>query len=76
MAQALGVVDIFVSGKPSEHRLSQKPDQRVSTVLASACVGEHGQTDRTDVGSLPVQRISNGGGLQPRYKGKCSSRSI
>ena len=41
MAQALGVVDIFVSGKPSEHRLSQEPDQRVSTVLASARVGEH-----------------------------------
>jgi hypothetical protein len=34
-------LDIFVSGKPSEHRLPQQTDQSVTAVPASACVGEH-----------------------------------
>ena len=41
MPQALGIVDIFVSGKPSEHRLPQQPDQSVTAIPAGACVGEH-----------------------------------
>ena len=41
MAQALGVVDVLVSGKPPEDRLPQQPDQRMTAVLAGACVGEH-----------------------------------
>jgi hypothetical protein len=40
MAQPLGVVHILVSGKSSEHRLSQHSDESMSAILASACVGE------------------------------------
>ena len=40
MPQAQGVVDIFVSGKPSEHRLPQQPDQRVTAIPAGACIAE------------------------------------
>jgi hypothetical protein len=41
MPQALGIVDIFVSRQPSEHRLPQQPDQSVTAIPAGACVGEH-----------------------------------
>jgi hypothetical protein len=41
MAQAFGVVDIFVSGQPSEHRLPQQSDKSMATVLPGACVGQH-----------------------------------
>jgi hypothetical protein len=41
MAQPLGVVHIFVSGKSSEHRLSQHFDESMPTVPASACVSEY-----------------------------------
>lgn len=41
MAQPLGVVDILVSGQPSEHRLPQHADQRMAAVLAGAGIGEH-----------------------------------
>jgi hypothetical protein len=40
MAQALGVVHVFVSGKSPEDGLPQQPDQRMTTVLAGACVGD------------------------------------
>src|SRR5262249_24568694 len=39
--QALGVIDILVSGKATEYRLPQQTDQRVAAVLARACIGEH-----------------------------------
>ena len=41
MAQALGVVHIFIPSKPPKYGLPQQTDQRMATVLASACVGEH-----------------------------------
>ena len=41
MAQAFGIVDILISGKPPEHRLPKQPDQRMVTVLAGAAIGEH-----------------------------------
>jgi hypothetical protein len=41
MPQALGIVDIFISDKPSEHRLPQQPDQSVTAIPTGACVGEH-----------------------------------
>ena len=51
MTQALGIVHVLVSGKPTEHGLPQHTDQRMAAVLASARVGEHlarhrGQTER------------------------------
>jgi Enoyl-(Acyl carrier protein) reductase len=51
MAQALGVVHVLVSGKATKYRLPEQPSQCVSTILASACVGQnitrhHRQTDR------------------------------
>jgi hypothetical protein len=39
-AQALGVVHILVSGKATKYRLPEKPGQCVSTILATACVGQ------------------------------------
>ena len=51
MAQPLGVVDVLVSGKPTEHRLPQHADQSMPAVLARAGVGENfgrhrGKTER------------------------------
>jgi hypothetical protein len=40
MTQALSVVHVFVSGKPPEDGLPQQPDQRMTAVPASACLGE------------------------------------
>ena len=40
MAQPLGVVDVLVSGKPTEHRLPQHTDKSVPAVLAGAGVAE------------------------------------
>jgi len=40
MAQPLGVVDVLVSGKPTEHRLPQHTDKGVPAVFAGAGVGE------------------------------------
>ena len=40
MPQAQGVVDIFVPGKPPEHRLPQHPDQRMAAIPAGACIGQ------------------------------------
>jgi len=40
MAQSLGVVHVFVFGKPPEDGLPQQPDQRMTPVLAGACIGE------------------------------------
>jgi hypothetical protein len=50
MAQALGVVHIFVSGKATKYRLPEQPGQCVPTILATACVGQNiprhlGQTE-------------------------------
>ena len=41
MTQALGIVHVLVSGKPTEHGLPQQTDQRMAAVLASARIGEH-----------------------------------
>jgi hypothetical protein len=51
VTQALGVVHILVSGKATKYRLPEQPSQCVSTILASACVGQnitrhHRQADR------------------------------
>ena len=40
MAEPLGVVDVLVSGKPTEHRLPQHTDKSVPAVFAGASVGE------------------------------------
>jgi hypothetical protein len=40
VTQPLGVVDVLVSGKPTEHRLPQHTDKSVPAVLAGAGVGE------------------------------------
>src|SRR5271166_1887816 len=40
MAQPLGVVDVLVSGKPTEHRLPQHTDKSVPAVFAGAGVGK------------------------------------
>src|SRR5499427_2088148 len=39
--QALGVIDILVSGKATEYRLPQQTNQRVAAVLARACIDKH-----------------------------------
>ena len=39
-SQPVGVVDVLVSGKPTEHRLAQHADQIVTTVLARAAVNQ------------------------------------
>src|SRR5580704_5397496 len=41
MAQALSVVHIFISGKPTEHRLSQHSSESMPAIPAGAGVGEH-----------------------------------
>src|SRR6266446_9933298 len=41
MTEALGVVHVLVTGKPTEHGLPQQTDQRMAAVLASARIGEH-----------------------------------
>ena len=41
MAQAFGIVHVFVSGKPPEHGLPQQPDERMTAVLAGTRVGQH-----------------------------------
>ena len=38
--QPVGVVDVLVSGKPTEHRLAQHADQIVATVPARATVNQ------------------------------------
>lgn len=50
MAEAVGVVDIFVPGKPTEYRLPELGRQGVAVVLAGPTVGQHlpghlGQTE-------------------------------
>ena len=40
VTQPLGIVHILVSGEAAENRLPQHADQRMTTVLAGACVGE------------------------------------
>lgn len=39
--QALGVIDDFVSGQPSEHRLPQQAHQRMAAVPARTDIGKH-----------------------------------
>ncbi|MGA7164474.1 MAG: hypothetical protein WBX37_11085, partial [Pseudolabrys sp.] len=51
-AQALGVVHVLVSGKPAEHRLPQQADQRMSPILAGACVGKHVPRHRAEAKSV------------------------
>ena len=41
MPQALGVVHIFISGKRTEHRLSQHSNESMPAIPAGAGVGEH-----------------------------------
>ena len=41
MAQALGVVHIFISGKSPKYGLPQHPDECMPTILAGAGVSEH-----------------------------------
>jgi hypothetical protein len=40
MAQPVGVVHVLVAGQPSEHRLTQQTSQPMTTILASARVGQ------------------------------------
>lgn len=41
MAEAVGVVDILVSGEAAEHRLPELRRQSVAVVLAGPAVGQH-----------------------------------
>jgi len=41
MAQALGVVNIFIPSEPTEHGLPQHSDESMPAIPARACVGEH-----------------------------------
>ena len=52
MAQTFGVVHVLVSGKPAEHRLPQQADQRMSPILAGACVGKHVPRHRAEAKSV------------------------
>ena len=65
MPQALGIVDIFVSGKPCEHRLPQQADQSVTAVLAGACIGEHVAHHRAETESIVQLAV----GQQSRIRG-------
>jgi hypothetical protein len=40
VAQALGIVHVFVSGEPPKHGLPQQTDQHMTAVLPGTCVGE------------------------------------
>jgi len=39
-SQPVGVVDVFISGKPTEHRLAQHADQATATVATRATVNQ------------------------------------
>src|SRR5215468_12469679 len=70
MTQALGIVHVLVSGKPTEHGLPQQTDQRMAAVLASARVGEHltrqrGQPER--IVKFAIGEQPSIGGDQTRY---------
>src|SRR5262245_42788410 len=41
ISKTVGVVHVFVAGKPTEHRLPQQSDQRMATILAGPRIGEH-----------------------------------
>jgi hypothetical protein len=40
VAQALGIVHVFVSSEPPKHGLPQQTNQRMTAVLPGTCVGE------------------------------------
>ena len=63
MPQAQGVVDIFVSGKPSEHRLPQQPDQRVTAIPAGACIGEQVTRHRAETESVVELAVGQQSGI-------------
>jgi hypothetical protein len=65
MAQVLSVVHIFISGKSPKYGLPQHPDQSMSAILASACVGERITRHRAEaqrVVQFPVGQQSGVGG--------------
>ena len=39
-AQPVGVIDVFISGEPTEHRLAQHADKIVTTVVAPAAINK------------------------------------
>jgi hypothetical protein len=64
MTQALGVVDILISGEAAEHRLPQHADQGMATVLTGA-VGENLAGHRTEaerIVEFPVREQAGVGG--------------
>ena len=63
MPQALGVVDILVSGKPPEHRLPQQPDQRMAAIPAGACIGEHVARHRAETEGVVEFAIGQQSGI-------------
>jgi hypothetical protein len=63
MPQAQGVVDIFVSGKPSKHRLPQQPDQRVTAIPAGTCIGEHVASDRAKTENIVELAVGQQSGI-------------
>src|ERR1700726_946044 len=65
MAQALSVFHIFISGQPTEHRLSQHSNESMPAIPAGACVGEYiaghrGKAER--VVEFPVREQAGVGG--------------
>ena len=61
--EPVSVVDILVSGKATEHRLPQHPDQAVAAVLASARVGEHVTGHRAETEGLVEFTVGEQSGI-------------
>jgi hypothetical protein len=40
--QTVGIVDIFIAGEPTEHRLAEQPYQQMPSVLAAPTFCQHG----------------------------------
>ena len=67
MAQAFGIIDILIPGKPPEHRLPKQPDQRMAAVLASAVVGEHVARHRAETKGIVEFAIDQQAGVRGHH---------
>jgi hypothetical protein len=65
LGEPLRVVDVFVAGEPTKHRLAEQPTQLVAHVLAAAAIEELGDRDLgepQDVVQLTVGEQATVGG--------------
>ena len=67
MAQAFGIIDILIPGKPPEHRLPKHPDQRMAAVLAGAVVGEHVARHRAETKGIVEFAIDQQAGVRGHH---------